>query len=118
MVVSTHGRPVVVLAYLTVVSGWREVGDGGVVVVGQALRRRWGGVGLQAQVQSMQEWLKEHESYNSDLQEVEKWLLQMSSRLVTSDSMQTSSMEMATQQLARHKVTATTWAHKGTMSRG
>ena len=51
------------------------------------------------------EWVKEHEDYNSELQEVEKWLLQMSSRLVTSDSMQTSSMEMATQQLARHKVT-------------
>lgn len=51
------------------------------------------------------EWVKEHEDYNSELQEVEKWLLQMSSRLVTSDSMQTSGMEMATQQLARHKVT-------------
>lgn len=50
------------------------------------------------------EWVKEHEDYNSELQEAEKWLLQMSSRLVTSDSMQTSSMEMATQQLARHKV--------------
>lgn len=50
------------------------------------------------------EWVKEHEDYNSELQEVEKWLLQMSSRLVTSDSMQTSNMEVATQQLARHKV--------------
>lgn len=50
------------------------------------------------------EWVKEHEDYNSELQEIEKWLLQMSSRLVTSDSMQTSGMEMATQQLARHKV--------------
>ena len=50
------------------------------------------------------EWVKEHEDYNSELQEADKWLLQMSSRLVTSDSMQTSSMEMATQQLARHKV--------------
>lgn len=49
--------------------------------------------------------MKEHEDYNSELQEVERWLLQMSSRLVTSESMQTSSMEMATQQLARHKVT-------------
>ena len=48
--------------------------------------------------------MKEHECYNSELQEVEKWLLQMSSRLVTSDSMQTCSMETATQQLARHKV--------------
>uniref|UniRef100_A0A1A8H4I9 Spectrin repeat containing, nuclear envelope 1b n=1 Tax=Nothobranchius korthausae TaxID=1143690 RepID=A0A1A8H4I9_9TELE len=56
-------------------------------------------------VQNLVEWVKEHEDYNSELQEVEKWLLQMSSRLVTSDSMQTSNMEMATQQLARHKAT-------------
>ncbi|XP_061651777.1 nesprin-1 isoform X12 [Phyllopteryx taeniolatus] len=55
------------------------------------------------QVQNLVEWVKEHEDYNSELQEVEKWLLQMSSRLVTSESMQTSSMEKATQQLARHK---------------
>lgn len=59
---------------------------------------------IQTQVQNLVEWVKEHEDYNSELQEVEKWLLQMSSRLVTSDSMQTSDMEMATQQLARHKV--------------
>ncbi|XP_052352542.1 nesprin-1-like isoform X4 [Oncorhynchus keta] len=56
-----------------------------------------------SQVQSLVEWVKEHECYNSELQEVEKGLLQMSSRLVTSDSMQTCSMETATQQLARHK---------------
>ncbi|XP_032356678.1 nesprin-1 isoform X1 [Etheostoma spectabile] len=55
------------------------------------------------QVQNLVEWVKEHEDYNSELQEVEKWLLQMSNRLVTSDSMQTSGMEMATQHLARHK---------------
>lgn len=57
------------------------------------------------------EWVKEHEEYNIELQEVEKWLLQMSSRLVTSDSIQTSSIEMATQQLARHKVTGTRSNH-------
>ncbi|KAK6304736.1 hypothetical protein J4Q44_G00253220 [Coregonus suidteri] len=56
-----------------------------------------------SQVQSLVEWVKEHECYNCDLQEVEKWLLQMSSRLVTSDSMQNCNMETATQQLARHK---------------
>lgn len=67
----------------------------------------WLRVVLQTQVQNLVEWVKEHEDYNSELQEVEKWLLQMSSRLVTSDSMQTSGMEMATQQLARHKVTLT-----------
>ncbi|RXM34120.1 Nesprin-1 [Acipenser ruthenus] len=54
-------------------------------------------------VQNLVTRVKEHEAYNSDLQEVEKWLLQMSSRLVTSDSMQSCNLEMATQQLARHK---------------
>lgn len=52
------------------------------------------------------ESVKEHEDYNRELQEVEKWLLQMSSRLVTSDSMQSGNLETATQQLARHKVCA------------
>uniref|UniRef100_A0A672NJW8 Nesprin-1-like n=1 Tax=Sinocyclocheilus grahami TaxID=75366 RepID=A0A672NJW8_SINGR len=54
-------------------------------------------------VQSLTESVREHEVYNSELQEVEKWLLQMSSRLVTSDSMQSGNLETATQQLARHK---------------
>lgn len=67
---------------------------------------------FQTQVQNLVEWVKEHEDYNGELQEVEKWLLQMSSRLVTSDSMQTSGMEMATQQLARHKVTLTILSYK------
>ncbi|TSO25166.1 Nesprin-1 [Bagarius yarrelli] len=56
-----------------------------------------------AYVQKLAEGVKEHEDYNNELQEVEKWLLQMSSRLVTSDSMQSGNLEMATQQLARHK---------------
>lgn len=55
-------------------------------------------------MQKLAEGVKEHEDYNGELQEVEKWLLQMSSRLVTSDSMQSGNLEMATQQLARHKV--------------
>lgn len=67
---------------------------------------------FQTQVQNLVEWVKEHEDYNSELQEVEKWLLQMSSRLVTSDSMQTSDMEMATQQLARHKVKLTLLSYR------
>lgn len=67
---------------------------------------------FQTQVQNLVEWVKEHEDYNSELQEVEKWLLQMSSRLVTSDSMQTSDMEMATQQLARHKVNLTILSYR------
>ncbi|KAJ3613552.1 hypothetical protein NHX12_019799 [Muraenolepis orangiensis] len=54
-------------------------------------------------VLSLVEWVKEHKDYNSELQEAGKWLLQMSSCLATSDSMQTSSMETSTQQLARHK---------------
>lgn len=48
--------------------------------------------------------VKDHEDYNSELQEVEKWLLQMSGRLVTPDLMETSSLETITQQLAHHKV--------------
>ena len=35
---------------------------------------------------------------------MEKWLLQMSGRLVAPDLMETSSLETITQQLARHKV--------------
>lgn len=58
-------------------------------------------------MQKLMEGVKEHEDYNSELQEVEKGLLQMSSRLVTSDSMQCSNLELATQQLARHKVCVT-----------
>ncbi|KAG2468780.1 SYNE1 protein, partial [Polypterus senegalus] len=54
-------------------------------------------------VQNLVTRVAEHELYNSDLQDIEKWLLQMSSRLVASDSMQSNSLEMATQQLARHK---------------
>lgn len=50
------------------------------------------------------ESVREHEHYNGELQEVEKWLLQMSSRLVTADSMLSGNLETATQQLARHKV--------------
>ncbi|XP_076155328.1 nesprin-1 isoform X4 [Alosa pseudoharengus] len=56
-----------------------------------------------ARVQSLSERVREHEEYCGELQEVERWLLQMSSRLVTSDSMQSGSLEAATQQLARHK---------------
>ncbi|KAJ8275253.1 hypothetical protein COCON_G00098780 [Conger conger] len=61
------------------------------------------GTMARAHVQTLEGRVKEHESYNSDLQEVEKWLLQMSSRLVTSDSIQSSSLEVSMQQLARHK---------------
>ena len=50
--------------------------------------------------------MREHEDYCSELQEVERWLLQMSSRQVTGDSMQSGSLEAATQQLARHKVSS------------
>ncbi|KAJ4921305.1 hypothetical protein JOQ06_000785, partial [Pogonophryne albipinna] len=58
----------------------------------------------QTQVQVLVECVKEHEEYNTELQEVEKWLLQMSSRLVSCDSSwQSGGMEAATQQLARHK---------------
>ncbi|XP_062833321.1 nesprin-1 isoform X16 [Anolis carolinensis] len=47
--------------------------------------------------------VKQHEEYNNELQEVEKWLLQMSSRLVTPDLMENSNLEIITQYLASHK---------------
>ena len=59
---------------------------------------------LQEHVCSLETKVKDHEDYNSELQEVEKWLLQMSGRLVAPDLMETSSLETITQQLAHHKV--------------
>ncbi|XP_061480140.1 nesprin-1 isoform X3 [Rhineura floridana] len=56
-----------------------------------------------AHVASLEVKVKQHEEYNSDLQEVEKWLLQMSSRLVTPDLMENSNLEVITQHLANHK---------------
>ncbi|XP_026643176.1 nesprin-1 isoform X7 [Microtus ochrogaster] len=47
--------------------------------------------------------VRDHEDYNSELQEVEKWLLQMSGRLVAPDLLEASSLETITQQLAHHK---------------
>ncbi|KAH0622390.1 hypothetical protein JD844_024656, partial [Phrynosoma platyrhinos] len=55
------------------------------------------------QVANLEGKVKQHEDYNSDLQEVEKWLLQMSSRLVTPDLMENSNLEIITQHLASHK---------------
>lgn len=59
---------------------------------------------LQEHVFSLEAKVKDHEDYNSELQEVEKWLLQMSGRLVAPDLLETSSLETITQQLAHHKV--------------
>lgn len=59
---------------------------------------------MQIQVASLEEKVKQHEDYNSILQEVEKWLLQMSSRLITPEFMENSDLEVITQQLASHKV--------------
>lgn len=54
--------------------------------------------------------MKEQEAYHKELQEVERWLLQMSSRMVTPDPSVSRSLEAATQQLARHKVTTWTFS--------
>lgn len=62
---------------------------------------------IQVHVASLEVKVKEHEEYNSDLQDIEKWLLQMSSRMVTPDIMENSSLEVITQQLANHKVSLT-----------
>lgn len=59
---------------------------------------------LQAYVENLEVRVKEHEDYNSDLQEGEKWLLHMSSRLVSPDLMESNNLEIITQQLANHKV--------------
>lgn len=59
----------------------------------------------QVHVENLESQVKEQEAYHNELQEVERWLLQMSSRMVTPDPSVGESMEAATQQLARHKVT-------------
>ncbi|KAM6272871.1 nesprin-1 isoform 2-T2 [Spheniscus humboldti] len=56
-----------------------------------------------AYVETLEVKVKEHEDYNSDLQEGEKWLLHMSSRLVSPDLMESNNLEIITQQLANHK---------------
>ncbi|XP_059684163.1 nesprin-1-like [Gavia stellata] len=56
-----------------------------------------------AYVETLEVRVKEHEDYNSDLQEGEKWLLHMSSRLVSPDLMESNNLEITTQQLANHK---------------
>lgn len=58
----------------------------------------------QAHVENLEVQVKEQEAYHNELQEVERWLLQMSSRMVTPDPTVGGSLEAATQQLARHKV--------------
>ncbi|XP_043075052.1 nesprin-1 isoform X1 [Puntigrus tetrazona] len=47
--------------------------------------------------------VKKQEVYHKDLQDIERWLLQMSSRMVTPDPSSGGGLEAATQQLARHK---------------
>lgn len=59
----------------------------------------------QAHVQRLEGQVKEQEVYHVELQEVERWLLQMSSRMVTPDPAAGGGLEAATQQLASHKVT-------------
>lgn len=59
---------------------------------------------FQSHVETLEEQVKEQESYHKELQEMERWLLQMSSRMVTPDPTVCGSLESATQQLASHKV--------------
>lgn len=60
---------------------------------------------LKAHVDNLEDHVREQEAYHSELQEIERWLLQMSSRMVTPDPTAGGNLEAATQQLARHKVT-------------
>lgn len=61
---------------------------------------------FQAHVENLEGQVKEQEVYHNELQEVERWLLQMSSRMVTPDPTVNRSLETATQQLAKHKVSS------------
>ncbi|TWW68818.1 Nesprin-1 Enaptin KASH domain-containing protein 1 [Takifugu flavidus] len=54
-------------------------------------------------VETLEDQVKEQEAYHKELQEMERWLLQMSSRMVTPDPTVCGSLESATQQLASHK---------------
>ncbi|XP_068610253.1 nesprin-1 [Brachionichthys hirsutus] len=54
-------------------------------------------------VENLEGQAKEQEAYHHELQEVERWLLQMSSGMVTPDITVDCGLEVATQQLARHK---------------
>ncbi|XP_076129249.1 nesprin-1 [Alosa pseudoharengus] len=57
-----------------------------------------------ALTQKLEAQVLEQEGYLRALQEVECWLLQTSSRMVTPDPSKGRSLDLATQQLARHKV--------------
>ncbi|XP_052391485.1 nesprin-1 isoform X1 [Carassius gibelio] len=54
-------------------------------------------------VHRLEAQVKKQEAYHKDVQEIERWLLQMSSRMVTPDPSSDGGLEAATQQLARHK---------------
>lgn len=59
---------------------------------------------FQSHIETLEKQVKEQEAYHKELQEIERWLLQMSSRMVTPDPTVCGSLESATQQLASHKV--------------
>uniref|UniRef100_A0A8C1YUK6 Spectrin repeat containing, nuclear envelope 1a n=1 Tax=Cyprinus carpio TaxID=7962 RepID=A0A8C1YUK6_CYPCA len=54
-------------------------------------------------VHRLEAQVKKQEAYHKDVQEIERWLLQMSSKMVTPDPSSGGGLEAATQQLARHK---------------
>ncbi|GAA6076171.1 nesprin-1 isoform X1, partial [Tachysurus ichikawai] len=58
---------------------------------------------VRSRVQKLEAHVKKQEEYHTELQEVERWLLQMSSRMVTPDPTPGGGLEAAAQQLARHK---------------
>uniref|UniRef100_A0A8B9RI12 Spectrin repeat containing, nuclear envelope 1a n=1 Tax=Astyanax mexicanus TaxID=7994 RepID=A0A8B9RI12_ASTMX len=67
------------------------------------LQTDYKGLRTAARVQKLEGHVKKQEAYHTELQEVERWLLQMSSRMVTPDPAPDGGLEAATQQLARHK---------------
>ncbi|KAG5277590.1 hypothetical protein AALO_G00119370 [Alosa alosa] len=72
-------------------------------VVERGENRPSGGPRGTALTQKLEVQVLEQEGYLRALQEVECWLLQTSSRMVTPDPSKGRSLDLATQQLARHK---------------
>ena len=59
---------------------------------------------LQGTVDQLQQAYKEHVSYRELLQECEKWILQMSLKVISHNALNVSTIELAEEQVQRHEV--------------
>ena len=59
---------------------------------------------VQDVVEAMQRHYDEHHDFHEAQQECEKWLLQMSFRLMSHNSLNVSSMELTERQIEKHRV--------------